>query len=363
MPLDAPTKPKRLAVVLFNLGGPDQPAAIKPFLVNLFTDPAILRVPFFVRPFLARLIARARVKPATEIYQQLGGKSPLLDLTRQQAEALQAALAEAPLPEHTTRVFIAMRYWHPFSLQTVREVYDFAPDEILLLPLYPQYSTTTTGSSLTAWREAAAQIGLVAPVRSLCCYHTDPGFIAATAALVRRSYTEARDSLNPTTPLRILFSAHGLPEIIITKGDPYQNQIEKTAAAVTRALDIENLDWTVCYQSRATPQKWITPATEDEIARAAADKVAVLVVPIAFVSDHSETLVELDIEYRELAHKSGVPGYFRTPVQNSDPGFIAALAALVRTTQARPPGLCSFIGPRTCPAPFGDCPHAHAKSG
>ena len=354
MPPDTKAKP-RLAIVLFNLGGPDRPEAIKPFLLNLFTDPAILRVPFFVRPFLARLIARARVKPATAIYKLLGGKSPLLDLTRQQATALQAEF-----PDHDARTFIAMRYWHPFSLQTAREVLAFAPDEIVLLPLYPQYSTTTTGSSLTAWREAAAQIGLVAPVRSLCCYHSDPAFIRATAALVATTYAEARAELDPSIPLRILFSAHGLPEVIITKGDPYQHQIEKTSAAVARALAIENLDWTVCYQSRATPQKWIGPSTEAEITRAAADKTAILIVPIAFVSDHSETLVELDIEYRELAHKLGVPGYYRAKVPNSDPAFIAALAALVHATLARPPGLCSFVGSRTCPAPHTDCPHARA---
>ena len=354
MPSDAARKP-RLAVVLFNLGGPDRPEAIRPFLVNLFTDPAILRVPFFVRPLLARIIALARVKPATENYALLGGKSPLLELTRAQAEALETALGEFDV-----RCFVAMRYWHPFSDATAREVLDFAPDEVVLLPLYPQYSTTTTGSSLTAWREAAARVGLVAPVRSLCCYHSDPGFIRATADLVRDSYVAARAGLDPAIALRVLFSAHGLPEVIITQGDPYQNQVEKTSAALARIMAIDGLDWAICYQSRATPQKWIGPSTEAEIERAAHDKVAILVVPIAFVSDHSETLVELDVEYKELAHKEGVPGYYRAPVQNSDPGFISALADLVRTTRTRPPGLCSFVGGRTCPAPHGDCPHARA---
>ena len=161
-------------------------------------------------------------------------------------------------------------------------------------------------------------------------------------------------------PLRVLFSAHGLPEVIVKRGDPYQNQIEKTSAAVARALEIDGLDWSICYQSRATPQKWISPSAEEAIEQAAHDKVAILIVPIAFVSDHSETLVELDIEYRELAHKVGVPGYFRAPVQNSDPGFIAALAGVVRATLERPTGLCSFVGGRTCPTTFGDCPHARA---
>jgi len=355
VPRDEPATRRRLAVVLFNLGGPDRPEAIKPFLVNLFTDPAILRVPFFVRPLLARIIARARVKPATENYAILGGKSPLLELTELQARAL-----EAELGEFDVRCFIAMRYWHPFSDQTAREVRDFKPDEIVLLPLYPHFSTTTTGSSLTAWREAAAAAGLVAPVHTLCCYHSDPGFVRATASLVRQSYDAARAELDPAVSLRVLFSAHGLPEVIVKKGDPYQNQIEKTSAAVARAMGVEGMDWVVCYQSRATPQKWIGPSTEEEIERAAHDKVALLVVPIAFVSDHSETLVELDVEYREVAEKAGVPGYFRAPVQGVDPGFIAALATLVRGTLDRGTGLCSFVGGRTCPAPFGDCPHARA---
>ncbi len=347
---------RRIAIVLFNLGGPDKPASVRPFLVNLFKDPAILRVPFFVRPLLARLIAYLRVKAATANYEILGGKSPLLDLTEQQARALEAALPG----DIDARCFIAMRYWHPFSLATAREVKAWGPDEILLVPLYPQYSTTTTGSSLTAWREAACQAGLMTPVTSLCCYHSDPGYLRATADIVRTAYQKAEAALPPGTGLRILFSAHGLPEAIIKAGDPYQFQVERTVAGVVRALGIDGLDHATCYQSRATPQKWIDPSTESEIERAARDKTAVLVVPIAFVSEHSETLVELDVEYREFAEKHGVPGYFRAPAQNSDPGFIEALAELVQASVGRGPGLCSFVGGRTCPGPFGDCPHARA---
>ena len=172
--------PPRVAVVLFNLGGPDSPEAIKPFLLNLFSDPAILRVPALIRPFLARIVAKARLKPASENYALLGGRSPLLGLTREQARALEGAL-----PELEARCFIAMRYWHPFSLETARGVKDWAPDEIVLLPLYPQYSTTTTGSSLSAWRQAAARVGLAADTSTLCCYPLDPAFAAATAALAK----------------------------------------------------------------------------------------------------------------------------------------------------------------------------------
>ncbi len=345
----------RLAIVLFNLGGPDRPEAIKPFLLNLFRDPAILRVPRLVRPLLAQLIARRRVKAAKLIYAQLGGRSPLLEMTRAQGAALEAAL-----PEFEARCFVAMRYWHPFSDEAARAVREWNPDRILLLPLYPQYSTTSTGSSLTAWREAAARAGIERPVTTLCCYHSDPGFIAATAAPIRAAYDRARAALDPAIGLRVLFSAHGLPEVIIREGDPYQFQIERSAAALVKALGIPGLDWKVCYQSRATPQKWLSPATDDEVAVAAADKVGLLLVPIAFVSEHSETLVELDVEYRELAEKLGVPSYARVPTQNLDAGFVAALAALARNAVARGPGLGSFAGPRTCPSDRRDCPHLRA---
>jgi protoporphyrin/coproporphyrin ferrochelatase len=350
-------KKLRLAVVLFNLGGPDKPESVRPFLVNLFKDPAILRVPFFVRPFLARLIAYLRTKVATANYAILGGGSPLLGLTEDQARALEAAL-----PEFDVHCFVAMRYWHPFSEPVAREVRDWAPDEVLLLPLYPQYSTTTTGSSLTAWREAAAQAGLVAPVTTLCCYHADPAYVAATAAGVRRAYDDAVRQLAGSAPLRILFSAHGLPETIVRHGDPYQFQVERTVASVVRSMAVPALDWTVCYQSRATPQKWLDPSIEHAIKQAASDKTAVLVVPIAFVSEHSETLVELDVEYRELAAHVGVPGYFRAPTQNSEPAFIESLAALVRRAHDQGPGLCSWAGGRTCPKNHRDCPHALARA-
>jgi ferrochelatase len=345
----------RVAIVLLNLGGPDKMESVYPFLLNLFLDPAILRVPVFIRPLLARIIAFARKKPASANYALLGGKSPLLDLTIDQAAAL-----ERSLPELDARCFIAMRYWHPFSDETARDVKAFDPDEVVLLPLYPQHSTTTTGSSFTAWREAASAVGLVKPTTSICCYHSDPAFVAATAAIVRKSYLESRAELDPAVKLRVLFSAHGLPESIIASGDPYQHQVERTVAAVVRQMAVTGMDHLVCYQSRATPQKWIGPSTEDEIARAGREKVALLVVPIAFVSDHSETLVELDIEYRELAEEDGVPAYFRAPVQNADPAFIQSLADLVRRSRNRGVGLCSFAGSRTCYKPHTDCPHARA---
>lgn len=342
----------RVAVVLFNLGGPDRPEAIRPFLLNLFRDPAILRVPPPLRQLLARVIAGRRLAPATASYARLGGRSPLLQLTEEQARALETAL-----PEAEVRCFIAMRYWHPFSDETARTVKEWNPDEVVLLPLYPQYSTTTTASSLTAWREAAARLGLVANTTTICCYPTDAEYVASALALLRTAYASARGSLASDVALRVLFSAHGLPETIVRHGDSYQWQIEQTVAAIVARWEDPRLDWVICYQSRATPQRWIGPSTESEIERAAHDGVAVLVVPIAFVSDHSETLVELDVDYRGLANRLGVPGYFRVPVQNADPGFIAALARLVRQARCSGPGLTNPAGARLCPARFTGCPY------
>ncbi len=349
----------RLAIVLFNLGAPDRPEAVAPFLRNLFRDPAILRVPFFVRPFLARLIASRRTAPATANYALLGGKSPLLEWTERQARALETAM-RAAMPETDTRCFVVMRYWHPFARQVAPDIRAWKPDRMLLLPLYPQYSSTTTGSSLADWRNMANKAGIVCPVTTLCCWPTDPDFVRATAGRVRQSYDAARAELAPGIRLRVLFSAHGLPESIVKAGDPYQFQVGATVGAVVAALGIADLDWTICYQSRVTPEPWLSPSTDAEVARAAQDGVAVLVVPIAFVSEHSETLVELDVEYRHQAERLGVKGYFRVPAQNDDPVFISALAGLAQRSLARGPGLVSQSGERFCPAAHGDCPHFRA---
>ena len=346
---------RRVAIVLFNLGGPDRPQAIGPFLLNLFSDPAILRMPFFVRPLLARWITRTRLAPATANYALLGGKSPLLEETRQQAEALEHALLQGS-SGHVAKSFIAMRYWHPFSNEAVRAVKAWQPDHILLLPLYPQYSTTTTGSSLTAWREAAAGAGLAVQTTALCCYFADEGYAGSIAGRLGAAYAAAQTELPPGVKLRVLFSAHGLPETIVRRGDPYQFQIERTVETVMRAWGASEIDWTVCYQSRATPQKWLDPSTDSEIERAAHDRVAVIVVPIAFVSEHSETLVELDMEYRDLAVRLGVPGYFRLPTPSADPGFIRAVVDLARRALANGPGSCSFLGERACPHRHIGCP-------
>lgn len=309
----------RRAVVLMNLGGPDSLAAVRPFLVNLFSDPAIIRLPLLVRWVLARLIAWRRLKAARDIYGHLGGGSPLLANTETQARALESRLGEG------YRCFVAMRYWHPLTKETVAAVKAWQAEEVICLPLYPQYSTTTTASSLTAWQREADRQGLMCQTTTVQPYPTAPGFIAALAGQIAPVLGAAQDK----APVRLLLSAHGLPLKIVEAGDPYPKHIEETAAAIIAALGEPDLDRVVCYQSRVGPLAWLGPATDDEIRRAGRDGVAVVVAPISFVSEHSETLVELDRDYRWLAEASGVPGYYRAPTVGADPRFIAALAELV----------------------------------
>jgi ferrochelatase len=306
----------KVAIILFNLGGPDSLEAVQPFLRNLFGDPAILRVPSFIRRPLASFLASRRTPKARAIYAQIGGSSPILGQTEAQARALEAALGS----EHEWRGYVCMRYWHPMTEAAVQSVERYKPDRIVLLPLYPQFSTATTESSFNAWSDLAR---FTVPTKIVTDYPTEPGFIAASVALVKEGLVAAGSG-----PKRILFSAHGLPERVIKAGDPYQRQVEQTAKAI--ADTIGGLDWTVCYQSRVGPLKWIGPSTDAEITRAGADKVPVVLYPLSFVSEHSETLVELDIEYRHLADKAGVPTYIRVPTVGTHPLFIAGLAKLVR---------------------------------
>jgi len=335
----------KTAIILFNLGGPDGPDAVQPFLFNLFNDPAIIRLPQPLRWLLAKLISGRRTPTAQKIYAQMGGRSPILPNTEAQAQALESALG----PDF--KCFIAMRYWRPRADVQVAAVKRWDPDRILLLPLYPQYSTTTTGSSVTEWQHEAKRAGLAVPTISLCCYPNNPGFAAAVATRIKAGLGE----FGAQRP-RVLFSAHGLPKKIVDAGDPYQGQVEQSVAAVLAELALPDLDWVICYQSRVGPMEWIGPSTEAEVLRAGAEGVALLVVPIAFVSEHSETLVELDIEYRELAHEKGVPAYVRVPTVDADAHFIAGLADEARRALASNQPVCSGEGGRICPPDRLGCP-------
>jgi len=336
----------KLAVVLFNLGGPDSPEAVEPFLRNLFSDPAIISLPTIFRLPLARFIARRRAPVARAIYAHIGGRSPIFEETRKQADALQAVLSSDGVE---AKAFIAMRCWHPFSDGAAQAVKAFGPDKIVLLPLYPQYSTSTTASSLKDWARAAKKAGLATPTSRVCCYPWEPGFATAAAAKIRSAMEGASDTLS----WRLLLSAHGLPKRTIAKGDPYQWQVERSADAIVRALDMPGLEPAVCYQSRVGPLEWIGPATDAEIRRAGADGKGVIVAPIAFVSEHSETLVELDIEYRKLAVEAGVPDYRRAATVGADPDFVNGLAGLVRQAAEGKTVTCG--DGRICPADQKRC--------
>ena len=343
---DAPA-PRRIAVVLFNLGGPDGPEDVRPFLRNLFRDPAIISAPGLIREMLALLISTTRAKSARANYAMMGGGSPLLPETKKQAETLETALATTR-PDLKFQVFVAMRYWRPFVEAIAGAVQAWRPHEIVLLPLYPQFSTTTTASSLTAWSQAARGI----PVRMVCCYPQAGEFIRAHADLIERTWRKA----GAPSGVRVLFSAHGLPKRTVERGDPYQWQVEQTVAAVVARLPAELADHVVCYQSKVGPLEWIGPSTEDEVRRAGADGRGVLLSPIAFVSEHVETLVELDHEYKAVADEVGVPVYLRAPALGLEAAFITALRDLTLSALEGPPGLKPPGGQRLCPAEHGACP-------
>lgn len=336
-------------MVVFNLGGPDTPEAIRPFLLNLFNDPAILRIPNPFRWVAARLITARRASTTAGIYEKVGGGSAILPQTVEQAEALKKEIADTA---EQVEVFVFMRYWHPLVSETVTRIRQFAPDRIVLLPLYPQFSTTTTGTSIKAFREAARKQGLGAPQDVVCCYPAHHGFLDTTTAHIRESLDEASQYGAP----RLLLSAHALPQRTINAGDPYQWQVKMTSTAIVEALGLPELDWATCYQSRVGPVKWIGPSTEDEVRRAGAAGRPVVVVPIAFVSEHVETLVEIDMELRDIAGETGVPFFTRCPAVAVDCDFIRGLGDLVRGAIGRQ-GVASDIGVRRCPMQFGTCPN------
>ena len=333
----------RLAVVLFNLGGPDSLEAVRPFLFNLFRDPAIIDLPAIARYPLATLISAGRNKTAQANYALMGGASPLLKETQAQAAMLEAEL-KARAPEIESRVFIAMRYWKPFTADAARDVAAFKPDEIVLLPLYPQYSTTTTGSSAAEWARVYKGPGRT---RTVCCYPTARGLAMAHAAAIRQAWMAGGSPAN----VRLIFSAHGLPQKVVDAGDPYEIQINATAQA-TAVLLPEIDEWEVAFQSRVGRLKWLEPSTEDAIRQAAQDGRGVIICPIAFVSEHVETLVELDREYAELAHGLGIATYLRARTPGIAASFMETLARAALESL-----------PRTGTKPFGPwlCPAGHEK--
>jgi ferrochelatase len=320
---------KKTGVVLFQLGGPDSLESIEPFLYNLFCDPDIIDFPFarLARKPLAKLISTSRAKHVAHHYAEIGGKSPILDFTQRQARALELELRR----NLDAKVTIAMRYWHPLTSAAIAEMAAFAPEDLVLLPLYPQYSKTTTGSSVNEWNRCFHPNGWRPNVRVIETFYEDDAYLDSLVAAINDCLANAA---NPAD-FDIVFSAHSVPVAVIEAGDPYQRHIERTVQMVW-----ERGGWAarrhVCYQSKVGASKWLRPSMHETVKNlAAAGSKHLLVVPISFVSDHVETLHEIDIEHREQAQELGIEDYRMMTGLNDSPRFIQALAGLVRAALAR----------------------------
>ena len=320
---------KKIGVVLFQLGGPDSLQAVEPFLYNLFSDPDIIDFPGarLARPMLARLIASSRAKKVQKSYAALGGKSPLVEWTLRQGRALERALRESL----DARVVVAMRYWHPFTEEAIAELVNARVEELILLPLYPQYSKTTTGSSVNEWRRQLPASPLARiPSRLIESYHDHGAYIDSLVALVNATLARFPDPRR----VHLVFSAHGVPTAVIDAGDPYQLQVEETSRLVMER-EGWNLPHTICYQSRVGSGRWLQPSIHEVIPRLGSEgQRHVLVIPISFVSDHIETLHEIEVEVREEAARAGITQFEMMPGLNDTSLFIRSLAALVHAELA-----------------------------
>jgi len=332
------------AIILFNLGGPDNLDAVEPFLFNLFNDPAIISLPTIFRYPLAKLISKRRTPVAKAIYAEMGGKSPILNETQAQAEAIEESLKQE---KDEYKCFIVMRCWNPRAIDVIKKVKEFNPEQTILLPLYPQYSNATSGSSIKEWLEVCKKENLNTKNKIICCYPTEKDFILAYATLIINKI-----NLNKLSETTLIFSAHGLPENKIKQGDPYQWQVENTVDLLIKKLSIKNLNYILSYQSRVGPLKWIGPSTETIIKEEAKKQKIIIVVPVAFVSEHSETLVELDIEYKKLAVENGSKDYIRVPAVTVNQDFINSLKSSILAASNGD----LFTSSTRCPEKFGKCP-------
>lgn len=308
------------------MGGPASLDDVEPFLFNLFMDPDIIEIPLgkFLRPFIARKIAKKRSGKVRGYYEKIGGKSPLLDLTLSQARALEEAL----LTQGEFRTFIAMRYWRPFTDEAIRNILAYDPEKLVLLPLYPHYSETTTGSSFNEFERVWNKLGKPGiEVFKINSWHDHSDYISAWVQLIRDSLHKMDARRKGGTHL--IFSAHGIPQKLIDRGDPYQKQTEESVRLILEKLDWKG-EWSLSYQSRVGPVRWLQPATDEWLVELGRKGVkSILMVPISFVSDHSETLYEMDILYRELARESGIEYFERVATPNCHKRFIEALGDIV----------------------------------
>ena len=336
------------AIILFNLGGPDKLENVEPFLFNLFNDPAILDLPTFLRYPLAKLISNRRAPVAKKIYAELGGSSPILKLTKEQSAALEIKLNQTQEKDEY-KCFIIMRCWNPRAKDVIKDVQLYGPDEVVLMPLYPQYSAATSGSSIKEWKDVCRKNNYHVKTSTICCYPTDQNFINAHTKEIIKKIKDLKN-------FKLIFSAHGLPEKNIKKGDPYQWQVEQSVKKIVENLNDENLDWILSYQSRVGPLKWIGPSTETIIIENSKIGKHIVLVPIAFVSEHSETLVELDIEYKEIADANGCKNYTRVPALGINEDFIKAMSELIIKKNEYKINEDLYPPKIQCPSNFKKCP-------
>ena len=336
------------AIILFNLGGPDKIENVEPFLFNLFNDPAILNLPTLLRYPLAKLISNRRAPVAKKIYEELGGSSPILKLTKEQSNALEIKLNKKQT-EDEYKCFIIMRCWNPRAKDVIKDVQSYNPEEVVLMPLYPQYSAATSGSSIKEWKDVCKKNNYNIKTSTICCYPTDHNFINAHTKEIIKKIKELKN-------FKLIFSAHGLPEKNIKKGDPYQWQVEQSVKKIVENLNYKDLDWILSYQSRVGPLKWIGPSTEDIIIENSKIGKHIVLVPIAFVSEHSETLVELDIEYKEIAGANGCKNYTRVPALGTNEDFIKAMSELIIKKKEYKINEDLYPPKTQCPSNFKKCP-------
>jgi protoporphyrin/coproporphyrin ferrochelatase len=318
---------RRVGIVLFQLGGPDTLEAIEPFLYNLFCDPDIIDFPFarIGRKPLAKLISSTRARKVQHHYATIGGGSPIRRHTERQAKALAQELREEGIDAHC---FVAMRYWHPFTSEAINQVRLAECDELVLLPMYPQYSSTTTGSSLNEWnRQFCADV----PAHRVESFYRNAGYLDAVAEKIGEALGRFSDPCRP----EIVFSAHSIPVSVVEKGDPYKRQIEETVRLVMQRGGWLNAH-RLCYQSKVGASRWLQPSLHTTLRQLAAEKMReVCIVPIAFVSDHVETLGEIDHEARHLAEQLGFTQFEMSAGLNDSPKFINALCQIVQEALAQ----------------------------
>lgn len=354
---------KKTAVILFNLGGPSSLTEVKKFLFNLFNDRAIIGLPQPLRFLLAKFISSKREKKAQKIYESIGGKSPILENTLNQAYNLEKELSFLG----NFKTFVSMRYSTPFAHDVVKDVLKYDPTEVILLPLYPQFSTTTSGSSLNDFASKISRYfrknNKKLNLKVVCCYPKEPDFIKSHALLIKQTLSKTyNDNLEE---FHFLFSAHGLPQKVIDAGDPYVFQVETSSKAIVENLaqllnvEANKISFQICYQSKVGPMSWTKPSLEVVLKRTILSKKIPVIIPVSFVSEHSETLAELDIDYKNMAEKMGAKNYLRVPALSNDGHFIKSLSEICKKTSATSDSKC-FSGQginRICPKKFKKCPN------